>query len=70
MPHWNRVRSKPSEQTFATDPITTSVMGGPVDTSAAREQLRHARQQQELQSTYPGREREGELTNVLSITRP
>jgi hypothetical protein len=40
-------------------------MSGPVETAEAREQLRHANQQLELQSQYPGRDRDDEPTNVI-----
>ena len=66
--HWHKQKPgplHPTRQTWETDPCTTSVMGGPVETAEAREQLRHANQQLELQSQYPGRDRDDEPTNVI-----
>jgi hypothetical protein len=53
---WRRVKpNKPNEQTIESRPFDMEVVSTDLDYSSVKAQLRHARQQQELAATYPGR---------------
>jgi hypothetical protein len=68
---WTKRRTHPSVQTFDCAPCEAEVIGAPIDAAQAEEQLRHANQQLELQSQYPGRNRERGPNKVFALqTRP
>jgi hypothetical protein len=55
MGHWNKVSGSKSEETYEFKPYRVAVVGNEPDIVEVQRQLAHAREQQELQSQYPGR---------------
>lgn len=54
---WKRVRSKPHVQIYETEPYSTDVVSAAPNMREVEAQVRHAREQIELQQQYPGRSR-------------
>jgi hypothetical protein len=66
---WTRRRPKPNVQMYETAPYETQVIDVQFDTAEAERQLQHANQQLELQSQYPGRQRQRKRANVITLAK-
>jgi hypothetical protein len=69
---WTKAKTDPLNPTWETwegIACVASVAGGPVDLTVIEQQVRHANEQLELESTYPGRNRDRVQNNVIVFER-